>query len=235
MKRMVVKDNYSRTVWKKEEDKFKTLERKVRIPDEKLEEVDSVLLKREQDFEKIPDKGGCYWIWTNEPVCHRLHKNPIPRKMGVGEIIYNGIAKDDVRLRIKRHLLGQEHDQWSAISLDIYPHRSTSHRKKAMSSEGKVPYVASPDRKDELLEQIRNKDLLGRLFLSRREREYIAGSRKGTHFFRNGINILEAKHKKYRFIVYFITGLNWLYLEYIEKNWRAKYGLPKLCSYSSGR
>lgn len=33
----------------------------------------------------------------------------------------------------------------------------------------------------------------------------------------------------------FIASPNWLFLEYIEKKWREKYGLPKLCSHSSGR
>lgn len=236
MRKVTIKDKYSKSIWKEQEKKFTALEKKVKIPDEKLRQVDFVFLQKKEDFEKIPDTGGCYWLWTDEPVRHRFHKHRIPRESMRGEIIYNGIAKDNVRQRIKRHLLGEPHAQWSAISLDIYCHKSKSHRKKVMSPSGKVPYVflVGYDGKG-FHKSIRDRDLLGELSFSKKEKEYIKNSKKRVYFFRNGINVFEKKHKKYKFRIYFITGLRWLYLEYIEKNWRERYGLPKLCSYSSGR
>jgi hypothetical protein len=236
---MKTANKYSESIWKKQEEKFKALEKEIKIPNEKLDQVDFVLIKRISDIKKIPESGGCYWIWTNEPVNHRLHKNLIPKKIKRGEIIYNGIAKDNVRLRIKHHLSGEVDAGWSGISLDIYPKRSKSHRKKAMSSTGKVPYVDCVLKKNNTnnysCKSIRTKDLLSFLFLSSTEKKYIKNSNAKDFFFRNGIDIFEEKHSNFKFVVYFITGLNWLFLEYIEKKWREKYGLPKLCSYSSGR
>ncbi|MBI5099659.1 MAG: hypothetical protein HZB30_10525 [Nitrospirae bacterium] len=223
--------NKNSVYWKKQEDKFKVLEKEIKIPNEKLDNVDFVLIKKETDLKKIPDRGGCYWIWTNEPVNHRLHKKLIPSKIKNGEIIYNGIAKDNVRLRIKHHLLGEIDAGWSGISLDIYQSKSQSHRKKAMSPNGKVPFVAC-DLKNE---PIRTKDLLSFLFLSREEKKYITNSVETDFFFRNGINVSDKKHRNFKFVVYFIRGSEQLFLEYIEKKWREKYELPKLCSYTSGR
>lgn len=236
---MKIADKYSKSLWKKQEKKFEALEREIKFPGEKLDKVDFVLIKKPADFKKIPESGGCYWIWTNEPVNHRLHKNLIPKIIKKGEVIYNGIAKDNVRLRIKHHLYGEIDAGWSGISLDVYPKKSKSHRKKVMAPKGKVPYVdcflKRRDANSYSCKPITTKDLLSRLFLSSSEKKYIKDNNAKVFYFRNGIDIFENKHKKFKFAVYFITGLNWLFLEYIEKKWRKEYGLPKLCSYSSGR
>ena len=240
---MTIVDKFSKSIWKREEKKFEALEKKVKIPNGKLHEVDFVILKKEEDFEKIPQSGGCYWLWTNEPVHHQLHKNPnnpIPKKIKKGEVIYNGITKVNVRQRVERHLWGEMNAGWSGISLDIFLGISKSHRKKAMSPKGKVPYVDSIiDKRHEInkdsLKPIRTKDLIFRLYLSRAEKTYIKDHNQKKYFFRNGIKISDPKHKNFKFKVYFITGSNWSYLEYIEKKWREEYGLPKLCTYSSGR
>jgi len=233
-------NRFSKSIWKKEEGKFKKLETKVKIPDMSLNKVDSVVLKTENDFERIPKTGGCYWIWTNEPVKHRFHQNKIPKKIHGGEIIYNGVAKDNVQNRIIHHLLGEPNAGWSGISLDIYYKKSVSHRKKMMSAKGKAPYVeCSPNsrngKKNDELRPIRGKKLLFKLFLSKKEKSFLKKSNKKEYYFRNGVGIFEPKHRRYKFKVYFITGLETLYTEYIEKKWREKFGLPKLCSYSSGR
>lgn len=236
MKRIKLADKYSTSIWKKEEKKFKDLEKEVRIPDEKLRNVDSVVVKRREDFEKIPKNCGCYWIWTNEPVYHRMHKKEIPSKVNKGEIIYNGITDTNLRTRIKEHLLTEEKAGRSGISLDIYYHRSKSHRKSALSSTKKVPYLIIPRRKGETShEEIREKRLLYKLFLSKEEKSYIRRTNWKEYYFRNGINVSENKHKKYEFRVYFIAGLNCLYLQCTEKKWRERFNLPKLCTYSSGR
>jgi hypothetical protein len=228
---------FSKSIWKKEEKKFKKLEKKVKIPDMFLSKVDSVILKTKNDFDRIPNTGGCYWIWTNEPVKHRFHQNKIPKKFRKGEIIYNGIAKDNVQSRIIHHLQGEQNAGWSGISLDIYYEKSISHRKKVMSAKGKVPYVesSSNSRNGNDCKPIRGKKLLFKLFLSKKEKSFLKKSDKKEYCFRNGVDIFEPKHRRYKFKVYFITGLETLYTEYIEKKWRENFGLPKLCSYSSGR
>lgn len=233
---MKVLNKFSEDIWKKEEEKFKKA--KIKVPTKNLYEVDSVILREEKDFDRIPGMGGCYWIWTNEPVNHRFHKNRIPAKVKGGEIIYNGIAKDNVRNRVKHHLLGKQEAGWSGISMDIYPGKSRSHRKKVLSQSGKVPYVDCilVDRGIRYkCTPIREKRLIFRLYLSKEEKAFIKNSNQKMYYFRNGINIFDKKHKSFVFKAYFITGLESLFLEYIEKKWREKFGLPKLCTYSSGR
>ncbi len=212
--------------WLEQEKIFLDAIKEVEIPNKTLDRVDNLVVKSSNDLNAIPSGGGCYWIWTNEPVVHSLHKHKTPDFFQNGEIIYNGIGKDDVKGRIFHHLFGFEDAGWSGISLDIYTKNSVSHRKKACSPSGKVPFVNS--------KPIKNKELLLKLHLSKTERNYIIKNGFDVFFFRNGINITDAKHAKYDFKVYYITGLTSLYLEHIEKQWR-EFGLPKLCSYSTGR
>lgn len=215
--------------WKTEETKFLKAVSKVMIPDKKLSYVNHIKLRKEEDFSKIPVKGGCYWIWTNEMVSHSFHRHKTPDKIFNGEIIYNGIAKDNIQWRARNHLLSSEEEGWSGISLDIYKNQSNSHRKKAMSNakKAKVPYYQTLPIKD--------KNTLLKIALSNSEIKYIKNSEDVVFYFRNGINIFDKKHRKNEFRIYFIDDLNFLYIDYIEKKWRELYGLPKLCSYSSGR
>lgn len=234
--------------WIKQEKKFLTAIKNVEIPNANLDKVNNIIVKTKCDLSKIPDGGGCYWIWTNEPVTHTLHKHNLPTNIQKGQIIYNGIAKDDVRGRISRHLFGSVDATWSGISIDIFNGKSDSHRKKAMSGKGKVPYITVQKevkrankrkgvKKGEIIDElspIRRKELLLKLPLSQAEENYINGTEVSQYYFRNGIDITEDKHNNYEFEVYFIIGLSSFYLEYIEKKWREN-GLPRLCSYSTGR
>ena len=237
-------------IWRQEEKKFFDAIKDVKIPNANLVNVDSIVLKKSDDCDKIPSEGGCYWIWTNEPVSHSLHKHLTPMPFEGGEIIYNGIAKDDVKGRIVHHLFGEVDAGWSGISMDIYFGNTKSHRKKALSDSGKVPFVkdckllARGNKKKgqvrgetiEILKPIKNKEDLLKLNLSEKEKKYIGRAELHNFFFRNGINITEEKHNSYEFRAYFITGLSSLYLDFIEKKWREENKwLPKLCSYSSGR
>ncbi len=212
--------------WLEQEKVFLKAISGVEVPNEKLENVDSILIKSIADINSIPSGGGCYWIWTNEPVKHSLHKHNTPKLLNGGEIIYNGIAKDDVKGRIFHHLFGFEDATWSGISLDIYTKNSVSHRKKACSPLGKVPYTNN--------KPIRNKTQLLELNLFDYEKDFIQMNNFDVFYFRNGINIADRKHIDNDFQIYFIIGLTSLYLEHIEKQWR-EFGLPKLCSYSLGR
>lgn len=235
-------------IWQQEEQKFLQAIQGVGIPNASLDNVDFITPENRNDFENIPAEGGCYWIWTNEPVLHSLHKNKTPEPFDGGEIIYNGIAKDNVRARVMHHLLGQVDAGWSGISLDIYFGNTVSHRKKAFSENGKVPFIKEKiliqrnsknlKRGDEveIFKPIRSKDDFMKMYLSEKERESLAQVEQERIYFRNGIDITEDKHKDYEFRVYFITGLSSLYLEFIEKKWREDNNwLPKLCSYKSGR
>ena len=219
-------------IWRREEQKFLQAIQDVIIPGLTLNDVEFIVPKTSKDFEEIPNGGGCYWIWTNEPVMHTMHKNRTPDTFDQGEIIYNGIAKDNVKGRVRHHLLGDLHAGWSGISMDIYFGKTVSHRKKAFSAEGKVPYLKEGMN---IFKQIRTKNDLFNLFLSEGETKILKEKELDTIYFRNGIDIREEKHINYDFRIYFITGIYSLYLEYIEKKWRENFGVPKLCSYLSGR
>lgn len=238
-----------KTDWIDEEKKYLSAIENVKIPNGNLDDVTNLTIKTEDDIEKIPDGGGCYWIWTNEPVTHFFHKNNPPNPIDGGEIIYNGIAKDDVKGRIRNHLLGQPDAGWSGISLDIYFGDTASHRKKVVSQKGKVPYIQE---EKEVSRAIKNKGLkkgdkisrlaplrkkadFDKLNLSEEEKKYISSKEYTDLYFRNGIDVRESKHKDFEFRVYFIVGLTSIYLDFIEKQWRSINGTPKLCSYSSGR
>jgi len=212
--------------WLEQEKKFLNAISDVDVPDQSLDNVDFIPVSNHEDLGNISNGGGCYWIWTNEPVIHSLHKNKIPGSFNGGEVIYNGIAKDDVKGRVFHHLFGFEDAGWSGISMDIYRKPSTSHRKKACSPKGKVPYLNN--------EPIRSKEQLLKLHLTETEKKYIKNNEQDIFYFRNGINLNDEKHSDFEFKVYFITGLTSLYLEHIEKEWRND-GLPKLCSYLTGR
>lgn len=234
--------------WVDQEEKFLKAIKDVEIPNSNLDKVDYLEIKSQKDLNNIPNGGGCYWIWTNEPVIHTLHKNRLPDELNSGQIIYNGIAKDDVKGRVFHHLFGFEDAGWSGISMDIYENSSQSHRKKAMSPTGKVPYVLEDKivkrgnkkkniKKGDLikvLSAIKSKNQLLKINLSNEEKNFINKTNYSKYFFRNGINIIDNKHKSFSFKVYYITGLSSLYLDFIEKEWREN-GLPRLCSYSTGR
>jgi len=201
------------------------------VSDDNLNNVDFVEIKNKNDFERIPNKGGVYWISTNEPIVHSLHKRKTPQKNNDFEIIYNGLAKDNVRSRIKKHLFREESAGWSAISVDILLEGNDpkSHTKIAMApGRVKVPYINNAP--------VRNLRLLSQFNLSEEERNFIQkNSNKGHFYFSNGIDCLSAKHNNFIYRVYFITELSEVYSSFIEKAWRKKCGYPRLCSYKSGR
>ncbi len=232
-----------KNIWIKEDKRFSKFEKRIKIPDSNLKDVEWVFLKELKDFNKIPPSKGVYWIWTNEPLTHLFHKpsKSLPKKTKLiiegkeveGEIIYNGVAQDNIQTRIKNyHLNAKETNTISGIGVDIYiGGKVISHKKKVISDkkEDKVPYIENG--------RIRTKEDIFKLFLSNEEKEFIKKYDKGNIHFRNGINIFELKHKKYFFIVFYIGNLkSESYMSFIEKRWREdNTAYPRLCSYSSGR
>ena len=218
-------------VWIDQDKKVQEFERKLLVPDERLTDVDNISLRTEEDFNKIPKNGGCYWIATNEPIKHSFHKYDLPEKIDSFDIIYNGIAKGNIQGRIKNHLLS-DNPGWSGIKIDILLESyEGGFRQKAFSSKkgAHVPYI------DQV--PIRSKEDIFKLHLSDEEISYIKDNEdKETFYFRNGINIFQDKHKIFQYKVYFISGLKSItYLDYIEKAWRNKFKQPRLCKYKLGR
>jgi len=56
--------------WLEQEKKFLKAIEDVDVPNETLDNVNFLEIKSHNDFGEIPDGGGCYWIWTDEPVVH---------------------------------------------------------------------------------------------------------------------------------------------------------------------
>jgi len=76
-------------------------------------------------------------------------------------------------------------------------------------------------------------DILNDIFFSKEEKKII--KKNNTIYFKNGINIFSEKHKNYKWTVYYLEIDNHNIRDYIEIEWRKKYGVPQLCSYSIGR
>ena len=109
--------------------------------------------------------------------------------------------------------------------MDIYFGDTVSHRKKALSLKGKVPYILDKKtakkafkkknrKKGDEIEihiPIRKKDDFLKIHLSENEKELLNESEIGRIYFRNGVDITEPKHSKYEFKVYLLR----VYLLYI--------------------
>lgn len=212
---------------------------KYSLTDESIEInlIGDVLINVKQAIKKLLEHnkyymnvGGCYWIWTNEPIHHYLHNHQTPKKFNGGEIIYNGISNKRFIDRILYHIFGCDTQTWSAMGIDIYTHKEpNSHFKKACSQHGRVSMIKNING-----EYVKINDLntLYNLNLSKYETQFINKNKQNkTFYFRNGICLTDKKHQGFNYKIYFIIGKTETYRNYIESMWRNKYGLPRLCSY----
>jgi hypothetical protein len=93
----------------------------LKTPNDRLHFCECIKLTKESDFEKIPkNKGGIYFITTNENINHSFHnKNKkFPKIHDDFTIIYNGTSSD-LYSRSKNHLLRDKNKGMSGISVDI--------------------------------------------------------------------------------------------------------------------
>jgi len=205
------------------------------IPDGNLNDVNYVTIKTPEDIKKIPKEGGTYWLWSNEKVILSFHPSSQPQN---DNIIYNGVAQD-LQKRSEQHLHRRGDARQSAISLDIRTEEvhPKSHRKAAYSikkaeqskkDKKKTPYLNG--------KQIKTKQELKSLYayLSEKECTFIKTHNEDI-FFYNGINVSDLKHSEHIWRIYYISGISDIYASFIEKEWRNRYGRPKLCSYERGR
>lgn len=215
------------SIWSDENKKFVEFKEGMKIPNEKLEDVSYIDLKTSSDFGKISNKGGVYWIVTNEKVNHSLNTSNPPKNIYSGTqtlfIIYNGVA-DKLRSRISGHLLSEEKEKsptnaggHSAISIDVFGPESKSHRKIlfSKSSNRKTPYMNGKKITKESLD-----------LSSFTQSEIDIINNNDTVFFSNGIDIFDNKHKNNLFRIYFISDIDMTYASVIETSWRDLYGVP---------
>lgn len=196
-----------------------------------LAHMKHVIVKGPEDLEGIPKKtGGVYFIATDEPIYHSFNRKNHPKKLEGGfEIFYNGTA-DDLRERAKKHLLRTKSKGMSGVSMDILMDEEVeSHTKCCFSQDKKkkTPFVNN--------ERIKSIDDVYKLRLTEENRAYIRENPGKTLYFRNGINVSDAKHKDFTFRFYYQAIESHSVRDMIEIGWRKKNGIPKLCSYSEGR
>ena len=55
-------------IWQREEQRFLDAIQDVKIPNATVDDVEFIIPKSSHDLDAVPAGGGCYWIWTNEPV-----------------------------------------------------------------------------------------------------------------------------------------------------------------------
>lgn len=209
------------------------------IPCENLKICNNIELKNIFDFNALTNKSGIYWIVSNAPINHCFNSGVrCPNKNTEDmRIIYNGSAIN-IRKRIKEHLLRSDEKcgsgSQSGISIDILldtmDNDKISHIKCLWGNKKKIPKIC---KNNEIINIIDKDELTEILYLTKKEKNYIKKTK--TIYFKNGINILSNKHKKYSWIVYFLEINNHNIRDYIEIEWRKKYGVPILCSYTSGR
>lgn len=212
----------------------------ISIPCEKLLMCKKLLIENQDGFDLIPNKSGLYWITTNEPINHCLNSgSKCPNDMENDyKIIYNGSA-GDIRSRIKNHLYRSDEKggsgTQSGISIDIISNnlrdnKKISHIKCLWGENKKTPKYF----KDGKITTIKNKeDIINNIFFSKKEKKII--EMNNTIYFKNGVNVFSEKHRNYKWIVYYLEIDNHNIRDYIEIEWRLKYGVPLLCSYISGR
>lgn len=195
-----------------------------------LVELKCVTVATADDINLIPKVGGVYFIVTNEPVNHTFHCHKLPIPIGDGyEIIYNGTAQD-LRDRAKKHLMRTVSKGMSGISMDILMDESVESHTKCCyspSQRKKTPYVVK--------EPIKSIENVLKLHLSDDEKTFVTNNAKSTLYFRNGINVSDAKHSGYTFKYYYQELQSHSVRDIIETTWRKNNGVPRLCSYTEGR
>jgi hypothetical protein len=172
-------------------------------------------------FNNVPKEPGCYFIWTTEPVHHTFNSSTQTFEFDGGKVIYNGEASGSLHGRMRDHLMSKYGQDRSGISLDLFKGTPAKyqHYKKAYSKDKcKLPGL-----------------IAGHSDLNLTEEETLIRGTQDTVYFRNGIDMRDPKHQGYEFRFYYISGISKAYMSFIEIEWRARYGTPRLCSYHKGR
>lgn len=213
---------------------------RIQIPDAELQHLPRVLLRNAEDIKAIPRVGGNYWILTNEPIHHCLNggtkHRPYPLLNGL-RVVYNGVSSESLQGRAKEHLLREDEKggfgSMSGISVDLQRTQATgkvSHAKCMWHPEPKkIPYIGG----DRLTDR---EAVLAAIHLSESERAWITEQPADAPlYFKNGIDVRSDKHRPYTWYFVFAPLDNHSLRDYVEIEWRRRYGLPVLCSYMSGR
>lgn len=215
---------------------------RVQIPDAGLHHLPRVLIRDAEDLKAIPCTGGNYWILTDEPIHHclnRASKHPPVSNTGTLRVVYNGVSSESLQGRAKEHLLREDakggFGSMSGISVDLQRTPATtkvSHAKCMWHTEPKkIPgFLTTPHRLTD------REAVLATIHLSEAERAWIATQPADAPlYFKNGIDVRNDKHQPYTWYFVFAALDNHSLRDYVEIEWRRRYGLPILCSYMSGR
>lgn len=211
-------------------------QKKYAVPARNLSDLPYVDIKSEKDFKMIPNTGGAYWIVTDEKIPHAMNKYHNTRVvLDAGEVIYNGMAKDDVRARIKAHLNRIDDKGMSAISVDILPYIATSHTKLMIHENNRKKLAYFNGIKITIIDDV----TLNQYSKSNQQNiKNVLNDPKNTNnavWFRSGINVLDDNHSIYNWRVYYLTDVTRTYADFTECEWRRLYGQPRLNSYVDGR
>lgn len=219
-------------------DEKKNIVYQIFIPNNKLDNIKTVEIASLDDIKKLPKTAGCYWIITDAPIRHCFNKgDKIPAQIENSIILYNGSATS-LQHRAEEHLLRPSEKSGfgmiSGISIDIITTPTKGSHAKCLwcKNKKKLPKINNTNSNN--FSSLSNKDdIIKYLYLSDEEKTYITNH--DEIYFKNGINVENAKHKKYKYIFYYIEESNSVIRNYIETEWRKMYGTPILCSYLCGR
>ena len=215
----------------------------VDIPTHTLEGIQKVQMTQPRGraaapIESIPKSAGCYWIYTDEPVRHCLNAaKKVPSKLEDGSmVVYNGVTTN-LYQRAKEHMLRSTglYGEMSGIAVDLIceaPREGRSSHAKCAWAPGsrKLPKVFKDDK---YVRPTSKEDVLSTLHLSAAEKAYLRDTE--VVCFKNGINVNDAKHKRFKWYFCWVECPDDNLRGYIERKWRESHGVPVLCSYTSGR
>jgi len=210
----------------------------INIPDCCLSNLNYILIKSSKDLLKIPKTAGNYWILTNEPISHCFNSgNKYPEStIDNLNIVYNGVS-GNLKSRAKEHLLRTDDNgkfgSMSGISIDVIEQELTnksSHAKCLFGDNKKIPKIFI----DGSFQKINDKNLLPN-YMNLTDNEINLIQKNNILYFKNGIDVNDEKHIEFNWYFVFVEINNHSIRDYIETHWRTIYGVPILCSYSSGR
>jgi len=216
----------------------------INLPNASLDGLCAVNIASEEDLLKIPNADGNYWILTDEPLAHCLHSgktSPQPLPCGL-RVVYNGVS-DKLHHRAKEHLwrsnLKGGFGTQSGISVDLLMEEpfSTSqiksHVKCMWGEKKKIPKIWWEGSYQKPMSKTQ---MINTLFLSDEEKTFAIHQPTTNYlYFKNGIHVLDPKHKPYRWVFVFVPIALHHLRNYVENEWRQRHGVPILCSYNAGR
>lgn len=218
------------------------------IPNEQLNGLPSILIRKEKDLDALGKSNGLYAITTNEPINHTQKPNRKQIFIDGRRLTYLGISQKELKSRLKQHLCATTtslNSGRSAMCVDLRLDFKTKKQfdSKQISAHWKC-ILSEFGRKKSLYllnenKPITNIDDLLNIALSDEERDFLIDTKgynvRKYFMLENGINVATPKHEKYDWVVHYLSDMQPSYLQEFERRYLQTYGVPPLNYYDGCR